>query len=111
MSEPIKPALTPEEWAAMLALEERAASKGERLVEWAVDETYELDRHGLAALALHGQPFGFSREDVEAIRALARHARVHMERYTEGAPVRPAHIEQALAATDRIAALLPPETP
>lgn len=52
-------------------------------------------RHTLAALALHGQPFGFTREDVEALRNLVADLHPNSE---------PFH---SLAA--RIEALLPPE--
>lgn len=66
MSE-IKPALTAEEWA-------RAADG------WFYhDEGVGLcgrggrfaSEHGVAALMLHGQPFGFTRQDVEALRYYA----------------------------------------
>lgn len=46
------------------------------------------DRHGVAAMLLHEQPFGFTQKDVELLRALSK-------------------IEQVLALADRIEALLP----
>lgn len=54
------------------------------------------ERHALAAFALYGQPFGFTREDVEALRAeaYARHD-------DDG--------KRLASLADRIAALLPPE--
>ena len=55
-------------------------------------------RHALAALALHGQPFGFTREDANLIRGA-----VNM-------PIWPwPHMrDQWLALADRIETLLPP---
>lgn len=51
MSDQLKPALSPEEWAA------QELGKG-------------IERHKLAALCLYGQPFGFTREDTETLRHL-----------------------------------------
>jgi hypothetical protein len=103
----ITPALTPEEWA----------TKGVgRTDEWyafiasdgtlVVDSTGHYhersiddeDRHALAALALAGQPFGFTWEDVDAARYIAGDS-----------PDKPSRILRSLA--DRIAALLPPRPP
>lgn len=77
MSE-IKPALSPEEWGAVPDL----------FVEVGCPE-----RHAFAARALHGQPFGFTWEDVDTLR--------------ESPP------DESLldAIADRVAALLPPREP
>lgn len=56
MSE-IKPALTPEEWADIPDMYSIC-------VEW---DGYE---HMIAAVALHNQPFGFTREDVDRMKWL-----------------------------------------
>jgi hypothetical protein len=64
-----------------------------------VDPTPE-ERHAIAALALHGQPFGFTWEDVDWLRAMADWA----EEYGVAADG-PAWVN---ALADRIAALLPP---
>lgn len=74
-------------------------------VEWALPPTFTdrdgSGRHALAALALHGQPFGFTREDVAALWFVIQ------ER--EGLVGAPQHTLRSLA--ERIEALLPPETP
>lgn len=100
MTESIRPALTPEEWA-------RQVSTGpDGSVEIVVDfgglvgPHRVVDdpkaRHALAALSLHGQPFGFTREDVAMLRSLASDAGLQAE------PV-------ILHLAARIEALLPPE--
>ena len=53
-------------------------------------EDVELDAHEVAAMCLHGQPFGFTREDVRRLRTA-----LYAEHYADLA--------------DRIEALLPPE--
>lgn len=101
----MKPALTAEEW-------ENAKGEGVQfgnasVILWRTGGTLSVEpvnedagmhlepsqRHGLAALALSGQPFGFTREDVEEIRAAG--------------PI--GGILYSIA--DRIEALLPPELP
>ena len=88
----IKPALTAEEWAEMAAppiIPGQYTNRGENLLAWAEDDTH-LNRHQLAAIALHGQPFGFAWDDVDRLRATN---------------------DSALGSlADRIAALLPPRT-
>ncbi len=57
------------------------------------------DRHALAALCLHDQPFGFTREDAEwCVAASYAFANPHLKR-------------NLLSLADRIEALLPPESP
>ena len=79
-SEPIRPALTPEEWeeafrrwddydgrgAGVYSLDEWNKFKRDALVGRAGDLG---DHHEAAALALYRQPFGFTWEDVDALRA------------------------------------------
>lgn len=60
--------------------------------------------HALAALALHGQRFGFTREDVWALRTVCISG---MHESAEERAIRA--VFTSLAA--RIEALLPPETP
>lgn len=105
----VKPALTAENWAH----EEMGAEVGENTlfayisgdgcrfppgvmaVGWNGDPMNPLDsdaRHALAALAFHGQDFGFTWEDVDALRMAA--------------DITEAGIFYDIA--DRIAALLPP---
>lgn len=81
-NEEIAPALPPEEWAEYLA------DRLIKLPRYLMDS----DRHWLGAVALQGQPFGFTWADVEALRAWD-----------------PRNYEAELRnLADRIAALLPP---
>lgn len=88
----IRPALTPEEWALLF--------DGD--ISWS--GTLLCDNpHGAAAAAIHGQPYGFTREDVRAIRDLVGAWRSWSVMNAKGD-----HFE---SIADRIAALLPPEAP
>lgn len=123
MSEGIKPALTPEEWAAG---EAQRGNYGVRLYRHDGFEAVHIEdpdevagcttmRHAAAALCLYQQPFGFTQEDVEAIKLLSSYApRVCWQ---DGAKVSDedralanAH-QTAQSLADRIASLLPPPTP
>lgn len=111
MTDAIKPALTAEEWAN---LPERALSDDQTYFADAAHDiyvghhTFHGDQyegnilvnerpHTLAAIALHGQPFGFTREDVAFLTHVA--LRLPEKKGRE--------IAKSLAA--RIEALLPPE--
>lgn len=105
----IRPAISPEEWAEMLSdpswWEYRTPQQG----GWSAKPRIE-SRHGIAAAALYGQPFGFTREHVGAIAIaaqtltdLSRDAATEAERAALDTVV--GHL---YAAADRIAALLPP---
>lgn len=110
MTAPITPALTAEEWA-----EQRIDRRDHDTITLSPDtggitvaDGFEGgyvssdDRHALAALALHGQPFGFTWDDVRFLRHEAAAAReMHGELIAESFDF------DALAA--RIEALLPPE--
>jgi hypothetical protein len=121
--EEIKPALDAEDWAVELA----EADDFSRTVHPAGDfggavfvrdgriaVTYDNgaaaqfvaddERHRLAALALHGQPFGFTREDVIALERTIASAQYHVGR-GEVAD----YIERAKSISDKLDALLPPE--
>jgi len=67
----------------------------------AVQIEHPSDRHALAALALHGQPFGFTHADVGALRRC-------YEADWQGVPS-PNDGDVLLSIAARIAALLPPE--
>lgn len=84
MPEKIEPALTAEEWADWLA----------------GNEGYSYGDHRLAAVYLYGQPFGFTWEDVDAMR-FAAHIIVDARGVGEESDAL-----RDIAA--RIAALLPP---
>lgn len=98
MSE-IKPALTAQEWATWFG-------DGARVPEM-VDQCYNAvfggravdgSRHAQGAVALHEQPFGFTREDVDLL------GNVHSNH--SGCDERTCW---AVSLADRISALLPPE--
>ena len=94
----IKPALTPEEWAE--AADQRALQAVLESASAEVDAWNPPSRHGLAALTLHGQPFGFTWEDVDRVRSVAE---PDSDWYRED--------EWLVSLADRIAALLPPREP
>lgn len=123
MTEPIKPALTAEEWAEVKewaevlgkAIEAVVTARGihswEEMRAFVAKHTGLPPRHATAALALYGQPFGFTREDVVKLRAAGDAAR-DVERF---AKERGAGWDDSLAdwyhsLADRIESLLPPET-
>jgi len=101
----MKPALTAEEWAVFLDAEPHAIYQwgnapysvaypnGDR---WVLDG--EWTRHELAAKALHGQPFGFTREDIDVLDTAIMYD-----------PTTGRHGMALGAIRDRIEALLPPE--
>lgn len=98
----IKPALTAEEWGK---LGTRDLDMYHYLVEWDGRE------HMIAAVALYGQPFGFTREDVKRVRAAAQMlesllpvAGISDERVM-------GEVEQLRSLAARIEALLPPADP
>lgn len=99
----MNPALTKEEWAR-LTIDEGQSEYAEDAVADAIAEsnlnTWGDARHALAALFLHGQPFGFTREDVELLREEAGHE-------IDAGNGREYRRLESLA--DRIEALLPPE--
>lgn len=93
MSERIEPALTPEEWARVLP------EASDYALGAAEDANMGADSwHGVAALALYGQPFGFTWEMVEALR--------HGGEWGAWRSDDNEDILRSIA--DRIAALLPP---
>ena len=97
----IKPALTAEEWVKALFQSSQEGALAitvgmrEDLAAPGTPECRAAYHHALAALCLKDKPFGFTREDVEILRA--------------GVDSVPAldHVQGSLA--DRIEALLPPE--
>ena len=56
----IEPALTAEEW-------ERVLQEPWMPLNPNVEDEILSDPHGMAAMALYGQPFGFTREDVDEL--------------------------------------------
>ena len=112
MSE-IKPAATAEDWSKYLAGENKYIQPGHgdgfisilnRASEY--DHLEPWVARSVAAYCLHEQPFGFTREMLEAIRecvTLAEHFFSVSERGEEDILV------EAREVADRIEALLPPE--
>ncbi len=122
----IEPALTPEEWAAKwITIQAKgydSARNGAAEIKWGENGFYltehEHDRYGVfdeprmlhkvAAIALHGQPFGFTREDVALIRMESEAIRdAQSDEYRNQEAIDRAAKLASLA--DRIESLLPPE--
>lgn len=105
MSEPGPPALNVEEWiqfgADMHVLRDLAADRRPWGFQRRLVQGQKL--HAVAAMALYGQPFGFTHEDVRLLRS---DLQVPVAHGWSGAADR-AHRLENLA--QRIAALLPPE--
>lgn len=142
MSEPITPALTPDEWAGIgygLTLQfppldigaYRSSDPGEYTAVPAVRSS-RVDtewRHAWAALALHGQPFVFTQEDVQLLHdyatldvSRARHilgqlsdpqagieTGLELARLEGAARRLAAHADHCTSLAARIASLLPPQ--
>lgn len=70
MSEPIKPALTEREWAHAQREDDRLDDIEYWSVAIRVPEERVAGIHRIAALALHGQPFGFTHNDLRLLRGL-----------------------------------------
>ena len=107
MTTDISPALSPAEWAGVLAHEEQLAAIREQLLDT------PFSGHAVAALLLYGQPYGFAAQDVEDEQQVAAYCDT-MATEMETAGQRPtAATFRALAQRHRaraakIAALLPP---
>jgi hypothetical protein len=124
MSQPIKPALTRQEWKSRSWLqcfdswdEEESDHSGvgeihvhedsllitEHEHRFRANFSAPSDRHRLAALALYGLPFGFTRRDVMYVKDAIKDL--------EKADIAgwPIYESELGALADRIAALLPPE--
>lgn len=112
----MKPALTPEEWrdgkrfdGVMLYPVPGGLMVSDNLSGMATQVFDELFP-ALAAYALHGQSFGFTREDVDRLRGWRIDTETGDRIYRdEPSSIRWQEFADALA--DRIAALLPPEEP
>jgi hypothetical protein len=101
----MKPALTPEQWRDLSVDGDECVAlitkDGNQDLYFAgMGTVREYARHQVAALALHGQPFGFYREDVERITDEAA-----WYEWRDCAPEIVSHLRSIAA---RIEALLPP---
>lgn len=101
MSETIEPALTPEEWAKMLRA--GGPARYDSVFEFASPEVF----HYLAALALHGQSFGFTHADVDLLRRSCADKEVNACAFV----MDPEGTDALQELADRIEALLPPREP
>lgn len=100
MTTAIRPALTPEGWNAPFAFAPNTAGEVDdtMVVVTPREEVWTIKgRHAHAAIALNGQPFGFTWNDVDDLRATAH-----------SSPA--AFAERITNLADRIEALLPPRT-
>ena len=97
----IKPALTAEEWASDTPIDDNTQTIVGGRLYFAGRLIHDMDRHALAALCLHGQTYGFTREDVELLRESDRIHQVNSPPEERG---------PYADLADRIEALLPPET-
>jgi hypothetical protein len=102
MTDPIIPAaMSPEEWNEALALIHGGKKNGE----------LKLSIHGTAALALYGQPYGFTQLDVDDEIQVAEYCET-MARQQEGTPAGATFRllgERHKVRARKIAALLPPK--
>lgn len=87
----ISPAMTPEGWADFFEY----YKPGFRQYE--IGST--ASNHAAAAMLLHGQPFGFTREDIRDL----------VEASCQCEIVNPDLADRCISLADRIEALLPPE--
>lgn len=103
MSDNVEPALSPGQWEADLA-----AIEDGKLGE--VLESYRDERHPLAAIALYGQPFGFTHDDLHMVRAQASARMTDAPEPSRDDPTWGYWNQQRRwrELADRIAALLPP---
>ena len=67
-------------------------------------------RHALAALCLHGQPFGFTQYDVNCLRVVATYSRTIGDAFLHH-PDGSSRANKLDDLADRIEALLPPKAP
>ena len=101
MSDKIPPALTPEEWNEVLFVRPKAQPGGQIQFTVRGPETWQR----MAAVALYGEPFGFTQEDVRMLRNL-RVPLMSLEESDQGSS-----LARGLGSlADRIEALLPRES-
>lgn len=106
----IRPALTPEAWR-LRQYGNHYITRSALFVSSEVDSAIlrGAERHAVAALALYGQPFGFTHEDVAELREAVAYYGEH--RTGPESDLIDASQARLSRLADRLAALLPPETP
>ena len=103
MPDKITPALTPEEWAILAKLSDEGNQqfrlRDDSVEIYRIPLIREESRHAVAALCLHGQPFGFTREDVKLLGEVGQNEWLQPDDMWE----------RVRSLSARISALLPPE--
>ena len=107
MTDEIPPALSPAEWAGVLALPAQLAAIRNDLLDT------PFSAHAVAALLLYGEPFGFTAQDVEDETQVAAYCAAMAIERDAGGDAGGAATFRLLGARHReraakIAALLPP---
>lgn len=110
MTTPISPALSPAEWAGVLANRKSLDAIREHFLDT------PFSPHALAALLLYGEPHGFTAQDVEDEREVAAYCRMMTKQHMDTGNTETADTFRLLgerheARADKIAALLPPIVP
>ena len=108
MSDEIAPALSAAEWAGVLARRAQLDEIREQLLDtpWS--------SHAVAALLLYGEPFGFTRQDVDDEAQVAEYCKAMATQLEGGGQKETAATfrelgERHTARAAKIAALLPPQ--
>lgn len=113
MSEKIEPALTPDQWGKLMLDADAWVGHDDDPEPGAIfiagDWKSPEERHAIAALCLHGQPFGVTREDVEMLRAAEETAKTALDRFVNAYTAATALPNRLADLRARIEALLPPE--
>ena len=107
MSYPISAALSPAEWAGVLANRQSLDTIREQFMDT------PFSPHALAALLLYDEPHGFTAQDVEDEREVAAYCRAMTKQHSDGANSALAENFRLLGErheirANKIAALLPP---
>lgn len=107
MSDDLRPALSPAEWAGVLANREQLDAIRDQLLDT------PFSGHAVAALLLHEQPYGFTHQDVEDETQVAAYCDAMQAENSASGNESAAATFRALGdrhriRAARIAALLPP---
>jgi hypothetical protein len=110
LNEPISPALSPAEWAGVLANRKSLDAIRDHFMDT------PFSPHALAALLLYGEPYGFTAQDVEDEREVAVYCRMMTKQHLDAGSAETADTFRLLGErhdirANKIAALLPPIAP
>lgn len=113
-TEEITPALSPAEWRAPFDFAPSSCGEVNDQMVCVTPRNEVLTikaRHAHAAIALNGQPFGFTWEDVDCLRACAKQQRdIDGDREAIAYAGQLSHGDDLESLAARIEALLPPRT-